>query len=429
MEPIVKSKDVSVVYNPGRSNEVRALDGVDVEIHPREYVILFGPSGCGKSTLLYVILGLRQPSLGTLSVEGKDISQFSEKELVEHRRNKVGIIFQAYYLIPSLNVFQNVVMPKVFLNERPTERNLRAEMLLKKLKMMPQRKKLPLTLSGGEQQRVAIARALMNDPQILLADEPVGNLDSQAAETVMQTLKDINEKDGKTVVLVTHDPRFLHYAHRIYYMQDGKIVRETINPERKQLKVMKERDRLLTELYRMARRYPHAAAQELRAKVLADYLTREMSEHQRDLLEKSIQELLEKKIDIDQLYLVLDKPIEKGGVGLYSQTARKFVAQIQELLKGAETLKAELEQRMPVTEELELTMKLRRLLLDDYQGILTYLQAQRIEEGIEQRIHGDWNKKIFQQHLRKSIKKGGVGLRRPTARRMTQKLEVILVES
>jgi len=255
MEPLIKSQNLSVIYNPGRSNEVRALDGADIEIYPKEYVILFGPSGCGKSTLLYTILGLRKPSQGSLFVEGREISQFSEKELVEYRRNKIGMIFQAYYLIPSLDVARNIALPRIFVDEKATERSLRAEMLLKKLNIMNQRNKLPSTLSGGEQQRVAIARALINNSQILLADEPVGNLDSESAEIVMNILKDINEKDGKTVILVTHDARFLHYAHRVYYMEDGKIIRETVDTEKKQFKVVKERDRFLGELHKMAQKW------------------------------------------------------------------------------------------------------------------------------------------------------------------------------
>jgi|AntAceMinimDraft_18_1070375.scaffolds.fasta_scaffold04910_3 putative ABC transport system ATP-binding protein len=429
MEPLITAKDLSVIYNPGRSNEVRALDGANIEIYPKEYVILFGPSGCGKSTLLYTILGLRKPSKGNLFVEGKEISQFSEKELVEYRRNKIGMIFQAYYLIPSLNVFQNIILPRFFVNEKITERNLRAEMLLKKLSIANQRKKLPSILSGGEQQRVAIARALINNSQILLADEPVGNLDSQASEIVMNTLKDINEKDGKTVILVTHDSRFLHFAHRVYYMEDGKIIRESIDLEKKQFKEVRERDRFLGELHRMAQHYPDAEVKELKAKVLADYLTREISEFQKEILEKGIQDVLEKKITFEELYEILDKPIEEGGAGFYKQTARKFVSQIKELLKASAILKSELQERMPITKEIELTRKLRRLLLDEYSGQISYIQAERIEEGINRRIAGDWDKKVFEQYLDRPIKESGVGLNRATAKKLAQKLEIILVES
>jgi len=429
MEPLIKSQNLSVIYNPGRSNEVRALDGADIEIYPKEYVILFGPSGCGKSTLLYTILGLRKPSQGSLFVEGREISQFSEKELVEYRRNKIGMIFQAYYLIPSLDVARNIALPRVFVDEKATERSLRAEMLLKKLNITNQRNKLPSTLSGGEQQRVAIARALINNSQILLADEPVGNLDSESAEIVMNILKDINEKDGKTVILVTHDARFLHYAHRVYYMEDGKIIRETVDTEKKQFKVVKERDRFLGELHKMAQHYPHAVVKELKAKVLADYLTREMGEYQREVLEKGIQNFLEKKINLEELYEILDKPIEEGGVGLYKQTAEKFVSQIRELLKGSAILKAEFKDKMPAIKEIELTRKLRRLLLDEYSGQIFYIQSQRIEEGISNRIRGDWDRKIFQKYLARSMKESGVGLNRNTARRLARKLEIILVQS
>ena len=429
MEPLIKVQGLSVIYNAGRSNEKRALDDVSIEIYPKEYIVLFGPSGCGKSTLLYVILGLRKPSLGVFSINGREVSEFTENDLVEHRRNTVGIIFQAYHLIPTLNVVQNVLLPKMFINEAPTERELKAEMLLRRFEIWPQGKKFPSALSGGQQQRAAIVRALMNDPKIILADEPVGNLDSKSAETVMETLKDINEKDGKTIILVTHDQRYLHYAHRAYFMQDGKIVREVINPEKRQFKKITQREQVHEALFRMARTYPHALIGELKAKVLADYLTKELSEYQCELLEKSIRDLLEKKINFEQLYSILDKPIENGGVGLYKQTAQKFIDQIKELLRGAETLRVELRKEIPVSEQLELIMKLRRLLLEDYKGELSYLRAQRIEEGIEQRIKGTWDRKLFQEHLDRPVKDGGVGLKRGTARILAKKLEVILSQS
>ena len=226
MEPLIKGNDLSVVYDAGRSNEVKALDGANIEIYPKEYVILFGPSGCGKSTLLYTILGLRKPSKGNLFVEGKEISQFSEKELVEYRRNKIGMIFQAYYLIPSLNVFQNIILPRFFVNEKITERNLRAEMLLKKLSIANQRKKLPSILSGGEQQRVAIARALVTDPQIIFADEPTGNLDTKNSLEVMDIFKQLNAV-GKTIILVTHEDDIAKFANRLIKLHDGSLASDT----------------------------------------------------------------------------------------------------------------------------------------------------------------------------------------------------------
>jgi hypothetical protein len=213
-------------------------------------------------------------------------------------------------------------------------------------------------------------------------------------------------------------------------MQDGKVIRESENPEKKQLRTgMAEKERVHGALFKMAGLYPQALAGELKSKVLADYLTRELSEYQSEILEKSIKELLEKKINYDDLYSILDKPIEDGGAGLYKQTARKFVAQIEELLKGAETLKIEFAEKRPASEELELITKLRTLLLDEYKGELSYLQAQRIEEGIEQRMKGDWDRDAFQQHLDKPFKDGGVGFKRNTARSLAKKLEIILSQS
>ena len=196
-QPLIKTENLKVIYNLGKSNEARALDGVDIEIYPHEYIILFGPSGCGKSTLLYTILGLQRPTYGKVFIKGRDISQFSEKELTNYRRKEIGIIFQAYYLIPTLNVFQNVVLPKIFLSEKPNKRKIQVNTLLQRFGVFDQKTKLPTNLSGGQQQRVAIARALVNDPEIILADEPVGNLDSRSATIVMETLREINERDKK----------------------------------------------------------------------------------------------------------------------------------------------------------------------------------------------------------------------------------------
>ncbi|MFA5349388.1 MAG: ABC transporter ATP-binding protein, partial [Candidatus Paceibacterota bacterium] len=321
MEPLIKTKDLKVIYNLGKSNEVRSLDGVSMEIYPREFVILFGPSGCGKSTLLYTILGLQRPTDGQVFIMGKDLKTFSEKDLTYYRLKQVGIIFQAYYLISSINVIKNIMLPKIFLEESISRRILKAKELLERFGIYPQKDKLPTALSGGQQQRVAIARSLINDPEIILADEPVGNLDTKSAEVVLQTLCDINEKDKKTIVLVTHDPRYLSFAHRVYHLKDGKIIRETINPEKSQIKEITSQDRLFTEIDRMARTFPYTPQEELKAKVLTEYLTHDLTDQQNRVLEEAIGKYLNEELDLQDLYNILDKPIDIGGVGLYKQTA------------------------------------------------------------------------------------------------------------
>ncbi|MDD5621184.1 MAG: ABC transporter ATP-binding protein [Candidatus Pacebacteria bacterium] len=426
MEPLIKTKDLKVIYNLGKSNEVRSLDGVSMEIYPREFVILFGPSGCGKSTLLYTILGLQRPTDGQVFIMGKDLKTFSEKDLTYYRLKQVGIIFQAYYLISSINVIKNIMLPKIFLEESISRRILKAKELLERFGIYPQKDKLPTALSGGQQQRVAIARSLINDPEIILADEPVGNLDTKSAEVVLQTLCDINEKDKKTIVLVTHDPRYLSFAHRVYHLKDGKIIRETINPEKSQIKEITSQDRLFTEIDRMARTFPYTPQEELKAKVLTEYLTHDLTDQQNRVLEEAIGKYLNEELDLQDLYNILDKPIEIGGVGLYKQTADLFIRKIEAIMEGVGVLREQVQPEVDVMRRMELATKFRGFLLDDFQGGLSYLQIQRLDEAIESRISGADTVEVFEKFLDKPFKEGGIGLNRTTARNFTRKLEVIL---
>lgn len=426
MEPLIKTKDLKVIYNLGKSNEVRSLDGVSMEIYPREFVILFGPSGCGKSTLLYTILGLQRPTDGQVFIMGKDLKTFSEKDLTYYRLKQVGIIFQAYYLISSINVIKNIMLPKIFLEESISRRILKAKELLERFGIYPQKDKLPTALSGGQQQRVAIARSLINDPEIILADEPVGNLDTKSAEVVLQTLCDINEKDKKTIVLVTHDPRYLSFAHRVYHLKDGKIIRETINPEKSQIKEITSQDRLFTEIDRMARTFPYTPQEELKAKVLTEYLTHDLTDQQNRVLEEAIGKYLNEELDLQDLYNILDKPIDIGGVGLYKQTADLFIRKIEAIMEGVGVLREQVQPEVDVMRRMELATKFRGFLLDDFQGGLSYLQIQRLDEAIESRISGADTVEVFEKFLDKPFKEGGIGLNRTTARNFTRKLEVIL---
>ena len=426
MEPLIKTKDLKVIYNLGKSNEVRSLDGVSMEIYPREFVILFGPSGCGKSTVLYTILGLQRPTDGQVFIMGKDLKTFSEKDLTYYRLKQVGIIFQAYYLIPSINVIKNIMLPKIFLEESISRRMLKAKELLERFGIYPQKDKLPMALSGGQQQRVAIARSLINDPEIILADEPVGNLDTKSAEVVLQTLCDINEKDKKTIVLVTHDPRYLSFAHRVYHLKDGKIIRETINPEKSQIKEITSQDRLFTEIDRMARTFPYTPQEELKAKVLTEYLTHDLTDQQNRVLEEAIGKYLNEELDLQDLYNILDKPVEVGGVGLYKQTADLFIRKIEAIMEGVGVLREQVQPEVDVMRKMELATKFRGFLLDDFQGGLSYLQIQRLDEAIESRISGADTSEVFEKFLDRPFKEGGIGLNRTTARNFTRKLEVIL---
>ena len=210
---------------------MRALDNINLEINPQEFVIIFGPSGCGKSTLLYAISGMETHYFGEILIAGENLAKLSALKLAQFRRNRTGLVFQAYNLIPTLNVLTNVLLPQIFKGASAFTRLKKAKKLLGKFGLLTFVSRLPQFLSGGQQQRVAIARALINNPDIILADEPLGNLDSKSALEVMKILKELNEKESKTIIMVTHEALYLKYAEKIIYMKDGGIIKiETQKP-------------------------------------------------------------------------------------------------------------------------------------------------------------------------------------------------------
>ena len=207
---------------------VRALDGVTLAVEPGEFVALLGTSGSGKSTLLNLVAGLDHPTEGSLRVFDEDLSQMDRKALSLHRRKNVGIIFQSFNLVPSMTALENVTLAMMFAGVARAERDQRASALLEAVGLGERQHHRPKELSGGEQQRVAIARALSNDPRILLADEPTGNLDSRTSSEILRLLQDLNTRDRRTIIMVTHDPALAaRYAHRTITLLDGAIVGDT----------------------------------------------------------------------------------------------------------------------------------------------------------------------------------------------------------
>jgi putative ABC transport system ATP-binding protein len=221
---IIETVDLQRHYRMGGSI-VRALDGVTIEVAEGEFVALLGTSGSGKSTLLNLMAGLDTPTHGALRVSGQDLSAMTRTELSRHRRTQVGIIFQSFNLISTMTAADNVALALMFAGVPRAERMPRARTLLDAMGLGPRVTHRPKELSGGEQQRVAIARALANDPQILLADEPTGNLDSRTSRDIMARLQDLNAQRKKTIVMVTHDAGLAaQYAHRTLTLLDGAVV-------------------------------------------------------------------------------------------------------------------------------------------------------------------------------------------------------------
>jgi len=205
---------------------VHAVRGVDLEVYQNEMVGIVGPSGSGKSTLLGLIGGLDTPTEGRIEIDGVDITNMGEGQLTEVRNEKIGFGFQFFNLIPTLTALENVALPIQFANKPKFEPEKRARQLLELLGLGDRMRHRPMELSGGQQQRVAIARALANNPPLLLADEPTGNLDSESSEMVLQALRDVWRETGTTVILVTHDPELAGKMGRVLHLVDGRIVRE-----------------------------------------------------------------------------------------------------------------------------------------------------------------------------------------------------------
>jgi putative ABC transport system ATP-binding protein len=222
MPAVVEAENLSKVYQMGKV-EVRALDGVDVTINEGDSIAIMGPSGSGKSTLMNLIGCLDQPTTGSLKLAGQDIGQLKDKKLAKLRGEEIGFVFQTFNLIPRVSALANVMMPLSFVKAiARKDRKARAVEILEKVGLGERVKHMPNELSGGERQRVAIARALVNDPKIILADEPTGNLDSKTGLSILELFGKLND-EGRTVIMVTHDSNVASFSERLIRIVDGKI--------------------------------------------------------------------------------------------------------------------------------------------------------------------------------------------------------------
>lgn len=222
---IITAQNIDKAFELG-DQWVQALDEINVDIPEGQFIAIMGPSGSGKSTLLYLLGGLDRPSAGEIIVAGQDITRLGGEELARFRRETIGFIFQAFHLVPTMTALENVALPGVFAGLPRDLRERRAIKLLTALGMEERLDHKPSQLSGGQQQRVAIARALFNNPPIIMADEPTGALDSKTGQNVMRMLRWLCTKQGKTVVIVTHDPGVASYSDRMLQLKDGRITQD-----------------------------------------------------------------------------------------------------------------------------------------------------------------------------------------------------------
>jgi putative ABC transport system ATP-binding protein len=225
MSNVIELHNVEKIYNEGKENELKVLKGINLKIKEGEYASIVGPSGSGKSTLVHIMGCLDRPTRGKVLIDGEDVSKLNDEQLARIRREKIGFVFQQYYLIPVLNAIENVKIPMNLNNPKNIDKDARARELLKLVGLEDRMHHFPNQLSGGEMQRVAIARALANDPKIILADEPTGNLDSKRGEEIISLLEKLN-KEGKTIVIVTHDLSIAKRAKRKIMIKDGELVKE-----------------------------------------------------------------------------------------------------------------------------------------------------------------------------------------------------------
>lgn len=224
---MIECKDIAKIYNSGES-ETFALRGVSLSISDGEFVAIIGPSGSGKSTLMHILGALDKPSRGKYIFNGQDISSMEDDQLADLRKNKIGFVFQSFNLLPRATVMRNVILPLVYANVSEKDRYKKARIVLKSVGLEEDHfLHLSNQLSGGQMQRVAIARALINDPTLILADEPTGNLDTKTGEIVLDTFQRLNDQYKRTIILITHERDVAEHADRIIALRDGQIVEDS----------------------------------------------------------------------------------------------------------------------------------------------------------------------------------------------------------
>lgn len=362
MDPLVKLENVSVIYNEGQGvKELTALKDITLEIYPQEFVIFFGPSGCGKSTLLNVVAGLERISRGRVLVGGQDIAHLTDEEMATYHRHQMGFIFQAYNLIPTLTVGENIALPQMFEGVARGDYIKRAMELAVRFGIAEHTGKIPSELSGGQQQRVGIARAIVNNPSLILADEPTGNLDSKNVRLVLDVFQEFNLKEKRTIIYVTHSPSHLSEVDRVFYIKDGRIVNEVRNKERIINKNIGENQEnpIVKEVREEHEKQIKAAEEvpeEIRvgAPTISELLEQPAEPHSgftaekiteyamaipREQVMQRIREVVEEHIrgvtTAYQMVKKLDAPYLEGGAGMNKRSAQKMGEMTEHLIANA----------------------------------------------------------------------------------------------
>ena len=423
--PFVKLEDVNFYYNRGKPSEVHALKNINLEIERGGYTVFFGPSGCGKTTLTYLIGGIETENCdeGHILINNHDLRGLSKKEIAVYRQIGVGIIFQQFNLLPSLTVLDNVALPMSFLGISVERRKQEAMKLLDRFGMTKYAERFPSELSGGQQQRVSIARALANNPPLVIADEPLGNLDSENANRALEFLKELNDKDGRTIIMVTHESWSTRDAKTVFHMKDGEITRREGPKKTHEV----ETKRTLTQ-YLFQQMFPDITPHSLMARSLSYMLLRGLSGEETKRFELFISRRLSNEIDAETFIELLDSPWRDGGLGLWKKRAERVSEAVDELIyerKTVDDLYAELEKHpeLPLYEEI---IRMRGWLLEGYKGRLSDVQRLRLDEAIEDRLRDIINRDNFRSILELSRTEFGVGFSTATARSVSERMESVL---
>jgi putative ABC transport system ATP-binding protein len=419
MEPIVKFKGINFFYNKGKQNEAHILKDINIEINKGEYVAFYGPSGVGKSSLLYIISGIEMPDNGEIVVLGEELVNLSPYELSVYRQTNIGIIFQNFNLIPSLKNIDNAVLPMALVGINKKEREERMMKIFERLGVAHLANRFPGELSGGQQQRIAIARSMANNPPIILADEPLGNLDSKNAENVLDILRDFHKNDGKTIIVVTHEEWSLKDTDRVFYLRDGEVKKVEVNKNNIGGN-KKDGQPILSSSqsnFSFAKR-----AEDIRL------MFRGFSSFEEERLESYIIMRLRGKITRSEFLEKIDAPIKDGGVGLWKQTALRvslyvegFAKEEQEIRKMYDKIK-----KNPSTSIYTEVKHIREWVFKDIKIKFSKKQIKSIDEIISNYI----KKMITMDNLIKIFnlpeKKGGIGMHINTSIQIAEKIALVV---
>lgn len=419
MSPIIKLENVNLWYDYKKENQVHALNNINIEVNKGDYVAFFGPSGCGKTTLLYAISGIDRYQTGRVLINDRDITELTNQELAIFRQTGIGIIFQQFNLVPSLTVLQNVALPMSFLGINRDKADKEALVILERLNVVKYADRYPQELSGGQQQRVGIARALANNPPIIIADEPLGNLDSVNANNVLAFLKELNEKDGRTIIMVTHEAWSLQDTRKIFHMKDGVIMKVETREPKHAMSVVAEQ---------LSNEAASETREQMAIRVLSNFFMRGYSISEMERFEGYLKRRFSGDIDALTFRNVIDLPYKEGGVGLWSKKAARVSTFVESVIEKRHDIDAILSlvneyPELPIGDEVK---RIREWLVEEYTGHLSPFQMVTLDEVITDRLKKFINPDQFCSALDRSVKNFGVGISFRAAQKISERMESIV---